>query len=156
MSDNCCSSRCHDGERPDCPRSGTRGRRVDVNTVKALLTERALQRISTSPHRFCPEPLCEVVYFDGCDQVYTVKDVRVPVWQKEPFGARRVCYCFGENEADMLREPGRSRAADRVRAHIAAGRCACELRNPKGSCCLADVIAAVKRVEASRHDLPHR
>jgi len=151
VSDCCCLPRRDDAaERRECPRSGTPGPPVDLNTVKALLTERALQRISGAPHRFCPEASCEVVYFDGTDQVFTAHDIRVPVWQKEPFGARMVCYCFGENEADMLQEPAPSKAAERVRAHIAAGRCACELRNPKGTCCLGDVIAAVKRVEASR------
>jgi hypothetical protein len=69
----------------------------------------------------------------------------------ERTGARLVCYCFGENEADIRREieeHGASRAVERVRAHIAAGRCACELRNPRGVCCLGDVIAAVKRMAA--------
>ena len=44
----------------------------------------------------------------------------------------------------MLREASPLLAVDRVRAHIAAGRCACEIRNPKGTCCLGDVIAAVR------------
>jgi hypothetical protein len=59
-----------------------------------------------------------------------------------------VGYCFGENEADIAAEierRGHSDAVQRVRAHIAAGRCACEIRNPRGACCLGDVIAAVER-----------
>ena len=97
------------------------------------------------------------MYFTAAD-TFTVGDLRVPVWQKEPFGARMVCYCFGENEADIAREiaeQGASRAVERVREHIAEGRCACELRNPCGVCCLRDVIAAVKRVPHER-ELPHR
>jgi hypothetical protein len=157
MTGCCCPPRGTDPEEyRECPRSGTPGSPVDVSTVKALLTERALQRLFVGPHRFCPEPSCEVVYFDDSGHVFTAADIRAGVWQKQPFGARMICYCFGENEADMLREPGPSQAAERVRAHIAAGRCACELRNPKGTCCLADVIAAVKRVEASRDELSHR
>lgn len=157
MDECCCPPRPDDPtERRMCPHSGTPGSPVDLNTVKVLLTERALQRISGAPYRFCPDRSCEVVYFDRSGQVFAVQDLRVPVWQKQPFGARMICYCFGENEADMLQESAPSQAAERVRAHIAAGRCACELRNPKGSCCLGDVIAAVKRVESSRYDLPHR
>jgi hypothetical protein len=78
------------------------------------------------------------------------QDVRVPVWQKLPFGARPICYCFGETEASIRAEfetRGRSQVVERIRTHIAAGRCACEVRNPRGACCLGDVIAAVKRVE---------
>lgn len=137
-------------ERQGCPRSGTQGHAVDLNTVKALLTSTALARITGSAHRFCPDPACEVVYFSPGD-TYTVRDLRIPVWQKEPAGARMVCYCFGENEADIrgeIEEHGGSHAVARVRAHIRAGRCACELRNPRGVCCLGDVIAAVTRLAA--------
>jgi hypothetical protein len=121
---------------------------VDLNTVKASLTSTALARITGAPHRFCPDAQCEIVYFSPGD-TYTVEALRVPVWQKEPDGARMICYCFGENEADIRREievNGVSQAVDRVRAHITAGRCACELRNPRGACCLGDIIATVKRI----------
>ena len=147
----CCPPRPDDpAEQQECPRSGTRGQAVDLKTVKALLTPAALARLSGAPHRFCPDPACEIVYFSPGD-IYTVQDLRVAVWQKEAPGTRLVCYCFGENEADIrreLEEHGASRAVERVRAHIAAGRCACELRNPRGVCCLGDVIAAVKRMAA--------
>lgn len=135
-----------------CPISRATGKPVELLTVKALLTENALRRVSTSPHRFCPDPDCDVVYFDAAGNHYTKADVRVPVWQKEPFGDRMVCYCFGENEAGIRAEMerlGRSDAVDRVRRHIEAGRCACEVRNPRGACCLGDVTAAVKRVAQS-------
>ena len=45
-----------------------------------------------------------------------------------------------------------ARVIERVREHIAAERCACDVRNPRGACCLGDVIAAVKRIEASAGD----
>jgi hypothetical protein len=35
----------------------------------------------------------------------------------------------------------------RIREHIAAQRCACDVRNPRGACCLGDVMAAAKRIE---------
>jgi hypothetical protein len=135
-----------------CPLSGGKGKPVDRQTVKALLAEHALRRVSTSEHRFCPDPDCDVVYFDGRGNQYTKADVRVPVWQKEPSGARMVCYCFDENEADIrseIEQFGQSDAVGRVRRHIEAGRCACEIRNPRGACCLGDVTAAVKRAVQS-------
>jgi hypothetical protein len=87
--------------------------------------------------------------------VFRVADVRVPVWQELPFGTRPVCYCFGETEGSICAEietTGRSLAADRFRAHIAAGRCACDLRNPRSACCLGDVVAAIKRVSGGHED----
>ena len=135
-----------------CPVSGSRGKPIELQTVKALIKDHALRRVNKEEHRFCPQPDCEVVYFDAAGNQYTREDVRVPVWEKEPFGDRMVCYCFGENEASIRIEiewHGRSDAVGRVRQHIEAGRCACEIRNPRGVCCLGDVTAAVRRVALS-------
>ena len=134
------------------------GKPVDLVTVKALLTDAALARIHPRSHRFCPAPDCPVVYFDDHGEIFSTSDLCVPVWQKEPVGRRTVCYCFGENEADIREEiarNGTSKAQARVAAHIKAGRCACEERNPEGSCCLGDVIEAVKRVEAIMQEFGH-
>jgi hypothetical protein len=122
---------------------------VDLLTVKALLTEHAFRRLDVTDYRFCAEAGCKVVYFGSNGQRFTVTDVRVPVWQKQPFGQRMVCYCFDENEAAIRLEiegHGKSDAVERVRHHIGAGRCACDVRNPHGSCCLGDVTAAVNRL----------
>jgi Zinc binding domain len=108
-----------------------------------------MRRFERGSYRFCSEPDCQIVYFDTAGHVFTTRDLRVPVWQKEPPGARMICYCFDENETDISAEverTGTSRAVDRVRGHLEAGRCACEVRNPKGACCLGDVIQAVKRI----------
>lgn len=135
-----------------CPASGAAGVSVDTLTVKALLTATALRRFEPGDYRFCPDPSCAVVYFDADGHTFSASDVRVGVWQKQPEGDRVVCYCFGDNETDIRAEiarDGRSQAAERVRAHIQAGRCACEVRNPRGACCLGDVSAAVKRLTAA-------
>jgi hypothetical protein len=134
-----------------CPTCRHQGSAVELATVKALLTETAMRRVSATPHRFCGGAACPTVYFDAAGQVFGASDIRVPVWQKEPFGRRMICYCFGENEADVWAEierTGRSEAPQRLRALIAGGRCACDLRNPRGTCCLGDVVQAVAEVKA--------
>lgn len=136
-----------------CPASGGSGVRVELQTIKALLTTSALRRLEPAGHRFCPEASCDVVYFDEHGRTFSTADLRVDVWQKQREGQRVLCYCFGENESDIGTEiatTGRSGAAERVRAHIRAGRCACEIRNPRGACCLGDVTAAVKRLVTAR------
>jgi hypothetical protein len=132
--------------------SGTPGKAVELLTVKALLTEAALRRLTNSLHRFCPDPTCDIVYLADSGETYSTADVRVPVWQKEPVGGRMLCYCFGESEAgirDEIYATGASHAVERIRTQIDAGRCACEVRNPRGVCCLGDVGAAVKRIAAT-------
>jgi hypothetical protein len=92
------------------------------------------------------------VYFGDAGDRFRTGDIRVPVWQKEPSGARLLCYCFGETESGIrteLLQQGRTDVVVRIREHIAAQRCACDIRNPRGACCLGDVIAAVKRIEGA-------
>lgn len=149
MADCCCPEPAAVAEPVACPACQTASKPVDSLTVKALLTEVALRRLEAADYRFCAGRGCDVVYFAGGGSTFVAGDVRVRVGQKEPAGLGTVCYCFGENEVDIAEEierTGDSLAVDRVRTHIAAGRCACEVRNPKGACCLGDVMSAVERL----------
>ncbi|HYT76786.1 MAG TPA: hypothetical protein VEL79_18670 [Vicinamibacterales bacterium] len=152
---DCCCPEPHPSGRPavGCGECGTAGKPVESVTVKAMLTTCALARYEHHAYRFCPDEHCVVVYFGEDGTIFTISDVRERIWQKESPGGRMVCYCFGENEADIAAEierRGHSGAVQRVRAHIAAGRCACEIRNPRGACCLGDVIAAVERFSPAK------
>ena len=132
-----------------CPACAAKTSAVDLATIKALLTPTALARLEMVTFRFCAEPTCDVVYVSDTGQVFGVNDLHVPVWQKLPPGDRTLCYCFGENERDLRREIDTDGSTDviaRVRAHIAERRCACDVRNPRGSCCLGDLSAAVTRL----------
>lgn len=152
MSD-CCSfpKDAAGGHTVACRVCQTKGQPVEELTVKALLTAVALRRFEPGSYHFCPDPACAVVYFSDAGAVFTKDETRVPIWHKEPPGGRMICYCFDETETAIaveFRETGHAHAVERVRAHIAAGRCACEVRNPRGACCLGDVIAAVERIQA--------
>ncbi len=119
--------------------------------MKAMLRPEALVRLSAHEHRFCATPQCPVVYF-GTDEVFDREEIVVPVFQKEPAGERTVCYCFGIGEGDLRRElleTGRCTASDRITALVKSERCACEVKNPQGSCCLGNVAAATKAAKAA-------
>ena len=153
MAECCCPEPSTAGEPVACRACQTASTPVDALTVKALLTESALSRFEPAVYRFCPDASCDVVYFAKDTPTFSKWDVRVSAWQKEPVGRRTVCYCFGENEADIADEidrTGDSLAVHRIRTHIAAGRCACDVRNPRGACCLGDVTAAVERMRQMR------
>ena len=110
------------------------------------MTPDALARLSTGPFRFCPTAGCEAVYF-GPGGTFIDEDVRVPVFQKERPGERTVCYCFGVTESDLRRELVEGKhpiASERITALVKADRCACEVRNPQGSCCLGNVASVVR------------
>lgn len=140
-----------EGEAPACAMCGTMGRKVQRVTLKALLRPEALARLGAPEHRFCATPDCPVVYF-GRNEGFGRDELAVCVFQKERPGARLVCYCFGETEADIhleIYETGHSTAADRITALVAAGRCACEVRNPQGTCCLGNIALVVRAAMAA-------
>jgi hypothetical protein len=145
--DACCEVKSASGVSPTrCPACGSPGRIVERVTVKAMLKPEGLMRLVAPEHRFCATPTCPVVYF-GVDEVFNRQDVVVPVNQKEPAGDRTVCYCFAIGEGDIeqeVRQTGRSTAAERVTELVKADRCACEVKNPQGSCCLGNLAAAAK------------
>src|SRR5580704_18018023 len=76
-------SKCCSTEKPSepmasrCPSSGSTGVAVDRQTVKALLTEMALRRLKAGTYRFCPDPDCDVVYFDGQGSCFRSADLRL-------------------------------------------------------------------------------
>lgn len=58
-------------------------------------------------------------------------------------------HCFGFTEAmvcEEIRATGQCSIPRRITVEARAGNCACEIRNPQGSCCLGSVTAAVKRL----------
>lgn len=117
--------------------------------MKALLTSEALARLNLAGFYFCSNELCDTVYFSDAGQVFQTVDVTAQPWHKQPAGDRTFCYCFGENEAALhleLASSGRIGAIERVRHHIAERRCACDIRNPRGVCCLGDLTAAVREI----------
>lgn len=136
-----------------CPECGQKGKPVDSSTVKAMLSV-SLTQVRPVTYLFCGTTDCPVVYFseDG-EQTFTTAQVRERVHQKEPSsGDVFVCYCFRHTPDSIRAEcetTGRSTAIDAVNAGIRAGQCACDIRNPQGSCCLGNVRAVVKQVEES-------
>jgi hypothetical protein len=99
---------------------------------------------------FCASPDCDVVYFHPEGQELRGSDLRIPVRQK---GAQEapLCYCFGFTQAmveEELRERGDCAIVQRIAAEVKAGNCACEVRNPQGSCCLGNVASVVKRLQS--------
>ncbi len=135
-----------------CPVCGERGKPVQGQTVKALLSV-SLRAVQDVEYLFCKTQTCPVVYFspDG-EQTFTVEQVRERVYQKEPDREDVfVCYCFRHTVGELRAAPPESHMAivDDINTGIDAGQCACDLRNPQGSCCLGNVRGLIKRLEAS-------
>jgi hypothetical protein len=108
-----------------------------------------LERLTTGDHYFCGSAQCSVVYF-GAGTVFRQVDVLVPVFQKGVEGPRTVCYCLeiGEDQVRGEVEAARgSASAERIKRLVQSDRCACEVRNPQGTCCLGNIAAVVGSVQ---------
>lgn len=141
-----------------CPECGQAAKPVQGQTVKALLSV-SLRKARGVDYLFCRTQTCPVVYFSPDDeQVFTVEQIRERVYQKEPDSDDVfACYCFRHTVGDVRAASPESRTAivDDINTGINAGQCACDLRNPQGSCCLGNVRGLIKRVEASAVVMVH-
>jgi hypothetical protein len=88
MSNCCCPPTAQDNVSRVCPASRTVGKAVETQTVKALLIERALGRLTASnQHHFCADPACDIVYFDTAGAAYRRKRLAYRKYQSPTFPA---------------------------------------------------------------------
>ena len=146
---SCCSDQSCGTSAEICPQCGQMGTTVDPITLKALLTGEGLRHGIPQNPRFCGTPSCDVVYF-GQSVTFLQRHLTVPVHAKQPENdAVPVCYCFGHTPASIREEiarSGKGSAFATISAEVKSGRCACEVRNPKGDCCLGDVLKTERRL----------
>lgn len=130
-----------------CPRCGNVGKAVSLLTLKHQVKLIHTTAVEAGPFGFCRSPECPVVYFNATGTVLALADVRqVPTVKTS--ANPQLCYCFGfdtEMARAEIRATGRCTIPDLIAAEMKADRCACEIRNPQGSCCYANVMTAVKR-----------
>lgn len=76
---------------------------------------------------------------DG-DATFTEREVSVKVYAKQAGDpATTVCYCFGISVGAMSGDGARE-LREGVAREVQAQHCACEVKNPKGGCCLGDLV----------------
>jgi hypothetical protein len=136
-----------------CPSCGERGRPVRRETLKTMLVV-SLRRVPDGEFLFCDSQQCSAVYFSRESRYsFEVDDMREHVYQKEPAEADTlVCYCFQHSVGAFQSASSEERAAiaDDITLGTKIGQCACELRNPQGSCCLGNVHGLIRRLDAVR------
>src|SRR5260370_7451486 len=145
MSD-CCSANAKSGSAPGvmaCPANGGRSKRVDMLTVKSLVRKLPLGMPNTQ-YYFCEASDCEVVYFalDAEAPRFRREDLVVRVGLKETGDPIPICYCFGFTRQDIwdeIRSTGQSTVAERIAAEVGAAQGACQVKNPSGKSCLAQL-----------------
>ena len=150
MSSDCCSAtETREKEIDRCPQCDEKGSSVTLTTVGAMVKiEVEAVRLSAGAYKLCHNLSCPVVYF-APEITIEKTDLRVPVNFKEKDYEGPVCYCFNHTVASIrgeIQSKGRSTAQPMITKEVKAGRCACEVKNPAGTCCLGDVTRVVRNV----------
>ncbi|MGH2569125.1 MAG: putative iron-sulfur cluster-binding metallochaperone [Bacteroidota bacterium] len=144
-------------DRAECPVSKTTSRKVQHRTVEHLVKPEKRALIADVQYYFCAEPTCNVVYFSTQDSTaFTKADILVKVFSKDSSDDVNVCYCFDWTRGkikEQINKTGRSTASVEIAKEVKAGRCLCDVKNPKGECCLGDVNRVVKEAKFSREEL---
>lgn len=120
---------------------------VNRRTLANMLVPDRFEHVGEREYRFCESASCGTVYYstDG-EWAFTAADLRQRVGLKSGTDpSAPVCYCFGFTVGDLETEDRASTLTipDRVRQLVKARMCACEVRNPSGRCCLAEIARIV-------------
>ena len=117
----------------ECPACGTQGSPIAVRTVVAVTSCALPQRQTLF---VCKTRECRLVYF-GADgwQVPVAALRQVPSWK----GGDVLCFCFGHRADEGESDGAVAALVETIEARVRAGDCACDLRNPSGRCCLAEI-----------------
>lgn len=134
--------------RANCPVSHTLSRKVQHRTVEHLVKPERRSEIQNAQYYYCTDPNCSVVYFsDETVPFFSKDDILVKVFVKDKGDDVNVCYCFDWSRGrikQQIGETGKSTASTEIAREVQAGRCMCDIKNPKGECCLGDINMTLK------------
>jgi Zinc binding domain len=121
-----------------CPRCGSAGQLVGIETVEFYLSKETQKKVA-DPANFCPSPRCEVVYFDAFERVLLKSDLDKPVYPKDPNAP--ICACFGLTGQDIKQDVSEG-VVTRVKAILEKANspeARCAIMAANGQCCVAYV-----------------
>lgn len=126
--DPCCP------ERDGC---GAVGIPVEVETLRAQLPEDA-QGVLQGSAFYCPNPACDVAYFDALGATVPLDHLASPAWPKP--STAPLCNCLGVSAEEIVEEAQRG-ARDRIRRLVAEadqGAHRCARCMPSGRPCVTE------------------
>ncbi|RRJ82657.1 putative iron-sulfur cluster-binding metallochaperone [Aestuariirhabdus litorea] len=137
----CCKKPAPQRASIRCSACGGALQAVEARTLLHLLRAPFNQALVEQGYYFCANADCDRVYQgeDGCG--YSREQLRLEVGQKSRDPKRMLCYCFDINLERVMAERaqcGESASRAFVVEQTGQGRCACEIRNPSGRCCLKE------------------
>jgi len=144
--DSCCDSPAESGKMPSiilvappCPKCSERGLLVRNLTVRSLIIPESKKRVMDIAYYLCMSSDCEVSYYSKApNEVFTTKEVKVPIWYKKNAYPKYACYCnkiTDEEAINAVKETGLSEMSEIIEFLRGKVKCACVAKNPSGQCC---------------------
>jgi len=135
-----------------CPVCGNAGRKVTALTLDHHVPKPLRAEIGDQA-TFCLNPDCDVVYCNSSGFLVRKGETVLPVTIKDQGDDVHVCYCFDFKRGDIRRDlmgKGKTAIPEEIKKGVKEGRCDCERKNPQGACCLGNVAAAIKAIQAEK------
>ena len=133
-----------------CPRCQKEAKGILSKTLEYLLKETSKSKLSClEGYHYCKTASCKVVYFKE-DDILTQEDLVVEVGLKEGASPATLCYCFHWTKEAIQKEleiSGETKALEDIKAKMKDPGCSCEILNPSGGCCLADVQKFIRGIK---------
>jgi Zinc binding domain len=134
------------------PSCGAVGRPVGELTLRALLPPEVAASLLGAERCLCRTTSCDVLYFGADGRTVRKQEAGLRVGLKETEDPIPLCYCFGFTRAQVREEvalTGDTTIPARITQAVKDGACACERTNPSGTCCLGEVVKAVREAKAA-------
>ena len=144
---NCCSAQPKG--KVECPSCSEKAKGVLGKTLEALLNDNVKSKLTCfDGFYYCKTPSCKTVYFRE-DTILRQEDMGVVVGLKDGASPATICYCFGWTKEKIkaeLQARGKTVALEDIKVKMQNPGCLCEILNPSGGCCLADVSKVIKEL----------
>lgn len=136
-----------------CPLCKNKAQEVSKVTIKSLVNNKYQKELSSvEGFYYCKTNVCKVVYFkenEVIKQDKLIKEVGLKNWANPS----TICYCFNWTKerihAEIIKK-GTTNAIEDISKKMNTEKCACEINNPSGKCCLKDVNQVIKDMNSRK------
>ena len=151
LNQGCCSTQPK--SKMPCPLCHEEAKSILVQTLEHILKKEQLENLSClDGFYYCKTPSCQAVYFRN-REVIKQEGLKVIVGLKDGATPATMCYCFEwtkERIREELLKSGQTQALGDIKAKMKDPGCSCEVLNPSGGCCLADISKAIKELQEEK------
>lgn len=146
--DNCCNPKFF--TQDTCPICKQKAKDVSIVTLSSMIKKKYQKELkSLNGFYFCKTSNCEVVYFKGLE-IIKQDMLNIEVGLKYWTNHSTICYCFNwtkEKMNEQITRTGKTNALEDIKSRMNTDKCACEINNPSGKCCLKDVKQVIKELK---------